>query len=81
MPSMTPTPYQVAKAQSNPKKNDKGAYTSSNILSAYKKFRTIEKKAELEKRKRFEIELRQKYDVEITDATVFNKTKLDSPIR
>ena len=47
---------------------------SSNTLSAYKKFRQIEKKAELEKRKRFEIEVRQKYDVEITDATVFKSS-------
>ena len=56
---------------------------SSNILSAYKKFRQIEKKAELEKRKRFEIEVRQKYDFEITDATVFKSSaaefKNDSP--
>ena len=56
---------------------------SSSILSAYKKFRQIEKKAELEKRKRFEIEVRQKYDVEITDATVFKSSaaefKNDSP--
>ena len=55
---------------------------SSSILSAYKNFRQIEKKAELEKRKRFEIEVRQKYDVEITDATVFKSSaalKNDSP--
>lgn len=55
---------------------------SSNILGAYKKFRTIEKKAEVEKRKRFEVEVRQKYDVEITDATEFRQTvaKVDSPL-
>ena len=47
---------------------------SSNILGAYKKFRTIEKKAESEKRKRFEVNLRSKYHVEITDATEFRQT-------
>jgi len=54
---------------------------SSNILTAYKKFRTIEKKAEIEKRKRFEVEVRQKFNVEITDATEFRQTvaQLESP--
>ena len=33
---------------------------SSNVMSAYKKFRKIEKKSEIEKRKRFDIEVCQK---------------------
>ena len=45
---------------------------SSDILSAYNKFRTIEKKAEVEKQKRLEVQVRSKYDVEITDASDFN---------
>ena len=55
---------------------------SSDILSAYNKFRTIEKKAEVEKQKRLEVQVRSKYDVEITDASDFNQTvaKLDSPL-
>lgn len=44
---------------------------SSNIMSAYKKFRKIEKKSEIEKRKRFEVEVCSKYNVMITDATDF----------
>lgn len=44
---------------------------SSNILGAYKKFKSIEKKAELDKKKRVLEESRQKQDVEITDATNF----------
>lgn len=68
-----PTIGQVAKARAiKPKKNEKGAYMSSDILSAYNKFRTIEKKAEVEKQKRLEVQVRSKYDVEITDASDFN---------
>lgn len=44
---------------------------SSNILSAYKKFKMIEKKAEVAKKQRFEVECKQRQDVEITDATEF----------
>ena len=55
----TPSVGQVARARAlKLNKNEKGAYMSSNILGAYKKFRTIEKKAEVEKRKRFEVEVR-----------------------
>lgn len=70
----TPTALQVAQARGLKSKQEKGAYTSSNILCAYKKFRSLEKKAEAEKRKRFEVEVRKKYNVEITDATEFKQT-------
>lgn len=47
---------------------------SSNILSAYKKFKMIEKKAEVAKQQKFEVECKQKQDFEITDATEFHMT-------
>ena len=55
---------------------------SSNILGAYKKFRQIEKKADLEKRRKFETEMLQKYNVEITEANVYkqNSSFKNSPV-
>ena len=43
----------------------------------------MQKKSDLEKRKRFEASVRTKYDVEITDATEFRQTmaNADSPAK